>query len=100
MQDSRYREAAQTGPRARRASLRQAADEEAIRDDSVVRREAREASHPGSEFRRDGTNWYYLLGGEPVPGVRAGWDLGSLLDALDKAEREGRCPLHPAGSRP
>jgi len=63
--------------------------------DSVLRRKAWEAAHGGSDFRRDGALWQWLHDGEPFTagGIRS-WELGMLLNVLDIAEAEGRCPLH------
>ena len=64
--------------------------------DSVLRRKAWEAAHGGgSGFRKDGCLWQWLWDDEPftVGGVQS-WELGMLLNVLDQAEAEGRCPMH------
>lgn len=64
--------------------------------DYVVRKEAWERAHPGGTIARE-------VPGQP--GLAARWpdrslaasayaSLGSLIAKLDRAEEEGRCPVH------
>ena len=67
--------------------------------DLVQRRRAWLATHPGGTIGRPRAD--QLVHAATVGAVevaRAYDDFCLLLDLLDKAEAEGRCPLHPLGS--
>ena len=63
--------------------------------DSVKRRAAWQAAHPGYQFGLQGPDWCWHQNGQPPDDPRMRyWDLGMLLDMLDVMEKAGRCPLH------
>lgn len=73
----------------------------AVVGDVVARRRAWLASHPKGVIGRprpDELIYTASVGGVEL--ARAYDDLGRLMDLVDAAEGEGRCPLHPiaAGS--
>ena len=68
--------------------------------DHVKRREAWEAAHRGKVRLAASGEWSAYLPGEvpfPLDGA-APWGLRELMDRLDRAERNGLCPVHGPAS--
>jgi hypothetical protein len=68
--------------------------------DAVVRSQAWEEAHPGGTAGRDehGQLGYTARWPGGQVAATAYGSLGALMDRLDQAEGEGRCPVHKVAS--
>lgn len=64
--------------------------------DYVIRREAWEQAHPGGTIGRESPDGpgYIACWPDGAAAARSYASLGSLIAKLDRAEDEGRCPVH------
>jgi len=64
--------------------------------DYVIRREAWEQAHPGGTIGKESPDGpgYIACWPDGAAAARSYASLGSLMTKLDRAEAEGRCPVH------